>query len=229
MKHGEKMRDTVTTEINSTTDNPLFDFSKKEATGGILFAGGGNFHGQSLATVIDYLKLSLTGIGLMSDKRTLSQLDERLSYGLPSSLAYDLDKADGGLMVAQYAGAARAAASRVLSTPASVMSLTTSAGQEDFVSMGSIGVLHLHKIIYNTQIVLAIEILCALRALQLTYHKLPKKLRTLGKGTTVIYNYLNEVLPPVKGDRYLRTDIEAVRELVRSGQLVQLVERFLST
>src|SRR5208283_518703 len=118
------------------------------------------------------------------DKRAFSLLDERQNFGLPANLAKDIHKADGGYMIAQYAGAARAAENRVLSTPASVMSVSTSANQEDFVSMGSVGVIHLRKIIYNCQILVAIELLCATRALQLSYYRLPKNLQALGKGTT---------------------------------------------
>ncbi len=232
------LKNTLTTEVNSATDNPLFDFSKNDPlTGGVRFASGGNFHGQALATVIDYVKIALTSVGLVSDKRSFSILDHRLSYGLPSNLAYDTSKADGGLMIAQYAGAARAAESRVLSSPASVTSVSTSAGQEDFVSMGSIGVLHLHKIIENTQKLVGIELLCALRALQLTYTKLPAHLQGLGKGTQEVYNFLCDTsqLPKDKNknddfylkDHYLRWDMEKAIELVQSGILVEKVSGIL--
>lgn len=229
------LKKTVEVEINSTNDNPLFDFNKKDpATGGILFASGGNFHGQALATVIDYMKVALTTVGLVTDKRIFSLVDSKLSYGLPANLAYDTaNEADGGLMLTQYAGAARAAESRVLATPASVMSVATSANQEDYVSMGSIAALHLQKIIYNTQVLVGIELLCAHRALQLTYNVLPKKLRKLGDGTQKVYDYLCQKgrLPADKGDEkdfylkdhYLRTDMEKAIDIVKSGEMVDLV------
>jgi histidine ammonia-lyase len=146
----EKFKDTIFIEINSATDNPLFFVDDKE-----LFhaKSGANFHGQPLAAVIDYLKITLTSIGLITDRRTFSLLDKNLNYGLSADLANAQNKGDTGLMLTQYASAARAAESRVLSTPSSVMSVSTSANQEDFVSMGSIGVLHLNKIIYNIQII----------------------------------------------------------------------------
>ena len=234
----EKLKNTMEVEINAATDNPLFDFDDTdERTGGILFASGGNFHGQALAVVIDYLKLALTAVGLITDKRTFSLLDKRLNYDLPSNLAFDCKAADGGLMILQYAGAARAAENKVLATPSSITSLTTSAGQEDFVSMGSNGVLHLHKVIYNTQILVAIELLCALRALQLTYQDLPENLRSLGVGTQKIYDFLCQEnnFPCGNGedknaflkDHYLRTDMEKATAMVKSGVLVELVEGLL--
>lgn len=225
----DKVKRTLLIEVNSATDNPLFDFDKKGQDGGILFSSGGNFHGQMLASQIDYLKIALTSLGLITDKRTFSLLDSRLSFGLPDDLANDTRKADGGLMIAQYAGAARAAENRVLSTPASVMSISTAANQEDYVSMGSLSVLHLRKIIYNTQILVGIELLCALRGLQLTYKKLPKTLRQLGEGTQKIYDELSKAtnLPPEKEDRYLRTEMMKAINFIQSGKLIDLVNDIL--
>lgn len=249
----KNLRKEIKTEINSATDNPLFQeeeiaeeyvqsklrgiVDKKGVPtleklkidtfldGKLLCAySGANFHGQPLATVIDYAKLSITGLSLITDKRTFSLLDKHLNFGLPGDLAYD--KGHTGLMITQYAGAARAAENRVLSTPASVMSISTSANQEDFVSMGSVGAVHLAKVIRNTQIVIAIEILCALRGLQISYTFPSEDLRTLGVGTKRIYEFLNkqENLPPVSGDTYLRTEMEKIIELVENGKLVELVE-----
>jgi histidine ammonia-lyase len=221
-----RLREDITTEINSATDNPLFSVS---STNFFRAFSGANFHGQPLATVIDYAKLSITGLSLVTDKRTFSLLDKHLNFGLPGDLATDASKGDTGLMITQYAGAARAAENRVLSTPSSVMSISTAANQEDFVSMGSIGVVHLAKVIRNTQIVIAIEMLCALRGLQISYNFLPENLRPLGAGTKKVYEFLNkkENLPPVSGDTYLRTEMEKMIELVKEGKLVELVEDLL--
>jgi histidine ammonia-lyase len=220
----QKLESTLTREINSATDNPLFDFDKKGADGGILFASGGNFHGQSLAAPIDYLKITLTSLGLITDRRTFSLLDKNLNYGLPEDLAKDTSKADGGYMITQYAGAARAAENRVLSTPASVMSVPTSANQEDFVSMGSIGSLHLRKIIYNCEILVAIELLCATRALQLLDDILKSDATNypLGTQTAKVYERLKNLLGEYTGDSYLRTEMVKVIDLVKSGELIDL-------
>lgn len=220
----KKVREVISIEINSATDNPLF-FENEE--GDYRAESGGNFHGQPLALVIDYLKAALTGLALITDKRTFSMLDRAQSFGLPGDLAADSGRGDTGLMLAQYAGAARAAESRILSTPASIMSISTAANQEDFVSMGLVGALHLRKIINNTQIVVAIELLCALRALQMTYDYLPPELRQFGCGTNSIYDMLNTRLPKVIEDQYIRTDMEEIIKLVKSGELVRSVEGVL--
>jgi histidine ammonia-lyase len=223
----EKLREVVEIELNSATDNPLFN--------GTEAYSGANFHGQPLATVIDYVKIALTGLALITNKRIFSMLDRSQNFGLPQALAADGEGGDTGLMIAQYATAARVAESRILSTPASVMSISTSANQEDFVSMGSIGALHLCKIIHNLRVVIAIEVLCALRGLQMSQTadenlNDPEQLELLtklGNGTNKIYEHLNRVLPPPEQDRYLRTDIDTVIGLVKAGELISLVKEIL--
>ncbi len=245
----QKLKETITIEINSATDNPLFEKVNIEElkntidkatfkrlsednnkilldknTKKIMKAySGANFHAQALATVIDYLKIAITSLALITDKRTFSLLDENLSYGLPADLAVDTSKANGGLMITQYAGAARVAECRVLSAPASVTSVVTSANQEDFVSMGSIGVLHLKKIIYNTQLVVAIEMLCAMRAIQITQNKLPEDLQKLGDETEKVYEYLIEKFGDYTGDVYMRTEMEKMFEIVKNNKISNII------
>ena len=147
-------------------------------------------------------------------------LNKHLSFGLPSNLAVSPEKGDSGLMLAQYAGAARAGENRVLANPASVMSISTSAGQEDFVSMGSVGVVHLLRVLDNLKTVLAIENLCALRALQMTNGKpgyLEGELTQLGRGTAILFSDLNKLLPLPDGDTYLGSEIELVRQWIDGG------------
>lgn len=223
----KKFRETVEIEINSATDNPLL-FDEENEPGGFRALSAANFHGQPLAAVIDYLKSCITAVALVTDKRCFAMLDRHQSFGLPGDLGSDSSQSNTGLMIAQYAGAARAAECRILSTPASVMSVSTSANQEDFVSMGSIGALHLEKVIYNTQIIVAMETLCALRALQLTEDMLSEELRILGKGTTKAYEYLSAILPPAFEDHYLRLDMEKAIEIVKSGELVEMVKDKIS-
>ena len=215
-------REVLTTELNAATDNPLFDFSEADENGYLRYASGGNFHGQPLASVIDYVKINLTTLGLMSDKRAFSLLDEQLSYGLPKDLSMDINKGNSGYLLTQYAGAARAAENRVLASPSSVTSISTSANQEDFVSMGASGVLHLHKIVHNLTVLLAVEILCAFRALQMTKDLLPETLRGLGQGTGKIYALLEKQFPPLEEDTYVREEMEKLMEIVRSGVLMEV-------
>jgi histidine ammonia-lyase len=216
------LRNTLTTEINSATDNPLFI----RDTSGIYSArSGANFHGQPLATVIDTVKTTLAAVALMTNKRVFSILDRAQSYGLPQDLAVDPEGGDTGLMITQYAASARAAECRILATPASVSSVSTAANQEDFVSMGSIGVLHLEKIIYNLTVILGVELLIAVRALQITSDILPENLNKLGHETEKIFQYATEQMPPVHEDQYLRLDMEKGIEIIQSGKLLELTQK----
>jgi len=220
-----KMREILTIEINSATDNPLF----MKRDNGVYFArSGANFHGQPLATVIDYAKLALTSVALITNKRVFSILDRAQSYGLPQDLAADPEGGDTGLMITQYAASARAAESRILATPASVSSVATAANQEDYVSMGSIGAIHMLKSLYNLEIIIGVELLIAVRALQMTSDNLPEELNVLGKGTEPAFLFANEKLPPVTEDHYLRFDMEKAVEIIRSKDLLNLVSKSLS-
>ncbi len=240
------LEEVLFTESNSVTDNPLFkeveveeisssltpvalDKLKKANKTRIIKAySGANFHGQVIAQAIDHAKIAMTTLGLLSDKRSFTLLHKALNYQLPADLAYNTKNADGGLMILQYAGAARAAENRILASPSSISSVATSANQEDYVSMGVNGALHMMKINANNQKILAIELLCALRAIQLTYNDLPSHLRELGEGTLKVYSYLSsdEKMSnklEVWEDHYLRTDLEKMIEIVKENELLEIV------
>ncbi|MFP4458859.1 MAG: histidine ammonia-lyase [Candidatus Zixiibacteriota bacterium] len=249
----EKAKDVLTVEINSVTDNPLFKevpvVKMQSVVPNVIYRkliennektlikaySGANFHGQPLASIIDYVKTAVASLGLISDRRSFSLLDKKQSYGLPSNLAYDMAEADGGLMLLQYAGAARAAENKVLASPSSVTSVPTSANQEDFVSMGANGAIHLRKMVHNMQVIIAVEMICALRALQLTDGAkwLPSHLQKLGAGNKKIYDFLSSHNRFAKGDaedenkylrdHYLRTDLIGMVELLESGRLLDEV------
>lgn len=220
----DKLHEVLLIEINSATDNPLFILNN----GWYIAKSGANFHGQPLAAVIDYAKLTLTGLTLITNKRVFAILDKAQSYGLPQDLAADPCGGDTGLMISQYAASARAAESRILSFPASVTSISTAANQEDFVSMGSIGAIHFEKVIYNAEIVVAVELLCSTRSLQMTCNLLPESLRQLAPETQKVFDYLNEILPPISQDQYLRLDMEKMISVVQSGDLLQKVQDSLT-
>ncbi len=216
----QKLKDTLQTELNSATDNPLFF----QTGSGFLALSGSNFHGQPLSVVFDYVKIAFTSLGLISDKRTFSLLHKSLNFGLPQNIAVNPDAGDSGLLITQYAGAARAAENRVLASPASITSLSTAANQEDFVSMGSIGVLHLRKIIENLFTIVSIELLVAYYAILVSYEWLPENLRKLGKGTGKIFEFLQQEFGNYTEDKIWRYEMEKMRKLAVSGKLRQLLK-----
>jgi histidine ammonia-lyase len=70
----------IETEINSVTDNPLV-FSETEEV-----LSGGNFHGQPIALVMDFLAIALSELGNISQLRTERLTNPALSMGLPAFL-----------------------------------------------------------------------------------------------------------------------------------------------
>src|SRR5213078_2830695 len=133
------------TEINGVTDNPLVF-----PNGDIV--SGGNFHGQPLALAMDHLAIAAAELGSISERRLYLLLVSE--SGLNS-----------GAMLLQYTAAALVSENKILAHPASVDSIPTSLGQEDHVSMGSVGALKLLQVFENVETVLAIEMLTAAQAL----------------------------------------------------------------
>jgi histidine ammonia-lyase len=145
-------------ELNSVTDNPLvFD-------GAIV--SGGNFHGAPLALALDFLSIALCQLAGISERRIERMLNPSLNEGLPAFLA-SRPGIESGLMMAQVTAAALVAELRVLASPASTGSIPTSGNQEDFVSMGMTSALKLEQAVKLAQMVIAIELLTATRALDL--------------------------------------------------------------
>jgi hypothetical protein len=141
-------RRTFSIELNSATDNPLV-FGEE-------LLSGGNFHGQPLALQMDYMAITMATLAGISERRGDRLVNPALNEGLPPFLAGNAGL-ESGLMMVQVTAAALAAENRVLATPASPGSITTSGGKQDYVSMGQTAALKLQQAVRNTGTVLAIE------------------------------------------------------------------------
>lgn len=149
------VKQTVETEINSVTDNPLIFPGEN----GVCISGG-NFHGQPIAIAMDTLGILVSEIANISERRIEKMVNPALSHGLPAFLVKNGGINDG-FMIPQYVAAALVSENKVLAHPASVDSIPTSANQEDHVSMGTIGARKARIIVDHAQHVLSIELLCA--------------------------------------------------------------------
>lgn len=148
-------RETLAAAINGVTDNPLiFDAA---------ILSGGNFHAQPLAFISDYLAIAAAEIASMSERRT-DLLDRRVNPALSMFLTTE-PGLESGFMIAHVTAAALTSENRTLAHPASVDNVTTSAGQEDHVSMAPWAGFKLQRICENTASVLAIELLAAAHAI----------------------------------------------------------------
>jgi len=205
LSHAEAV---FTRELGSVVDNPIV-FAEDETV-----VSGGNFHGQPLAVVLDFLAVAATELGSISERRTDRLLDPDRSAGLPAFLAPN-PGLNSGFMLAQYTAAALIAENRVLSHPASVESIPTSGLQEDHVSMGWGAGRKLHQVLDNTKNVLAVEIMCAVTAIE---NRLPLQ---PSERAARVCAMVRQVVPPLGDDRPIGPDIEAIADLVASGILVE--------
>ncbi len=204
-------------EINSATDNPLI-FPETETC-----LSGGNFHGQPVSLAMDLLGIALTMVGNISERRTARLLDEKLNNGLPSFLISHEAKrgVNSGLMTVQYTAAALASENKVLAHPACADSIPTSAGFEDFVSMGVTAAQKAKQILENIEYIIAIELLCAAQAIEF---RGPER---LGKGTKIAYSTIRKTVPPLKEDRVLSNDIEKIRQTLKNRTILNKINRTL--
>ena len=197
--------------MNSSTNNPLIFHEEGD------FLLGGNFHGQPVALAMDFLGMALAELADISERRIERLVNPKLS-GLPAFLVSD-GGLNSGFMIAQYTAAALVSENKVLSHPASVDSIPTSANKEDHVSMGTIAARKCREIADNVEQVIAIELLCAAQALDLFTNLKP------GDGTLAAYRVIRENVSHLETDRYLAKDMADMTDLMRSGLLVAAVEK----
>ncbi len=191
-------------EINAATDNPLV-FPSGEVI------SGGNFHGEPVAMALDYAKIAVAELASISERRTARLVDAHLS-GLPAFLA-ERPGLESGLMIAQYTAAALVNELQTLTHPSSVDSVPTSANQEDHVSMGATGALHLREVVDRAASVLAIEALCAAQGLDFRAPLRP------GEGVAAGQAAVRSVAGHRDADRPPALEIAAVRGLLWAGGL----------
>jgi histidine ammonia-lyase len=202
---------TVSVELNAATDNPLV-LVEDEA-----LVSNGNFHGQPLAFALDALAMAASELANISERRVERLVNPNLSDGLPPFLVVD-GGLNSGFMIPQYVAASLVSENKVLSHPASVDSIPTSAGQEDHVSMGSISAVKAWQVLANCERALAIELLAGAQGVEFHAPLEP------GVGVRAARAAVRELSPRLREDRPLAHDIEAVATAIRDGSLLAAVE-----
>ena len=207
LAHAERAADA---ELSSAIDNPMImPDGRVESCG--------NFHGAPLGMACDLLSIAAAEVGAIAERRTDRLLDAKRSEGLPPFLADD-PGVNSGLMIAHYTQAAMVAENRRLAAPASVDSLPTSAMQEDHVSMAWGAARKLRESVGNLARIIAVELSCAARALDLRRPLEP------AAGTAAARAVVRERAGGPGPDRFLAPELAAVEELVASGSVVSAVE-----
>jgi histidine ammonia-lyase len=193
-------------ELNSVTDNPII-FNADDTI------SGGNFHGQPLALPLDYTTVAAAELGNIADRRCYLMSEGR--YGLPKLLTEHAGL-NSGLMIPQYTTAALVTENKTMCFPASADSVPTSLGQEDHVSMGSISGRKLHMVLDNIEYIQAIELLYASQALEFR--------RPLQSAPVIesCHELVRQHVPFIKEDRIFAEDINALHQLITSGQFLSV-------
>ena len=206
----------VEIELNGAADNPVF-FPDEQ-----LVLTGANFQGVPMALPLELLGTSVTTVAVLSERRHNRLMNPHLSVGLPAFLTKGAGMFSG-LMLSQYTAGALICENRILCHPAATGSIPAAADQEDFVSMGMTTALKTRQIIDNAQAVLAIELMAGAQAVDFRAPHKP------GKGTAAAYEVVRKHVARLEEDRPLYDDINRLKEVVASGEILDAVEKAVGT
>ena len=206
----EWARRQVEIELNGVGDNPIF---LPEAR---LTLTGANFQGSPVSLPMDMVGAAVTMVCVLSERRLNRLTNPALSVGLPAFLTKGAGMFSG-MMLSQYTADHLIVEQRILSAPASVQSIPAAADQEDFVSMGMNTAIKNGQILDNAYGVLGIEFMAAAQALDFREFK-------FGRGVTVAREIVRRHVAHLEEDRPLYSDHNRMKELVRSGEILEAVE-----
>lgn len=199
------------TEANSSTDNPLVFADANK----VLSCG--NFHGMPVAHAMDFAAIALSSQASISECRISKMISTQMSE-LPPFLTPN-GGLNSGHMIVQVAAASLVSENKVLAHPASVDSIPTSAEKEDHVSMGTIAARKFAQILRNAENVIAMELLSATQALDLLAPLQP------AAAVKAVHEHIRKTVPFAKEDRIFSKDVEAIKAMMVSGELMTVVEK----
>lgn len=194
----------VTRELNASTDNPLI-FPETETV-----IHGGNFYGQQISMVSDYLRTGLIKIALFAERQIERLVNWRYSRGLPPLLAGGAPGLNTGFGGAQLLATSLAAEARLLGTPASIQTISTNANNQDVVSMGTHAAKMTRAVLPLCWKILAIETLALAQAADLRGGK------AMGGDFKKLHRLVRAISPKLENDRPLFEDVEKVAGLLQA-------------
>jgi histidine ammonia-lyase len=208
-------RSQVEIELNGVGDNPVFFPEYK------LTLTGANFQGSPVSLPMDMAGAAITMISVLSERRLNRLTNPALSVGLPAFLTKGAGMFSG-MMLSQYTAASLIVEQRILSTPASIQSIPAAADQEDFVSMGMNTAIKNHQILDNAYGVLGIEFMAAAQALDFRDF-------TPGLGVQAAREIIRKYVTHLDEDRPLYPDHTQMKSLVKSGEILEGVEKVVGS
>ena len=204
-------RSQVEIELNGVNDNPVFLPDER------LTLTGANFQGTPVSLPMELVGQAITMVSVLSERRVNRLENPALSQGLPDFLTPD-PGFFSGMMLSQYTADTLIVEQRILSAPASVMSIPAAADQEDFVSMGMNTAIKNRQILDNAEAVLGIEFMVAAQALDFRDFK-------PGKGVQAAHEVVRRHVEHLVEDRPLYPDHDRMKALVHSGEILVAVEK----
>ncbi len=204
-------RSQVEIELNGVGDNPIF-FPEEN-----MQLSGANFQGTPVSLPMDMAGVAITMVSVMSERRMNRLNNPALSVGLPPFLTKGAGMFSG-LMLSQYTADMQIVEQKILSTPASIQSIPAAADQEDFVSMGMNTAIKNFQILDNAYGILGIEFMAAAQALDFREYK-------FGKGVTKAKEVVRRHVDFLDIDRPLHRDHNSMKELVKSCEILEEVEK----
>jgi histidine ammonia-lyase len=206
-------RKMIETDLNGIGDNPIFF----EDDGGTCLTCA-NFQGTPVAFALEFLDIALTTVCVLSERRLNRLMNSHLSMGLPAFLTKGAGMFSG-LMLSQYTAGALVCENRMMSYPAATGSIPAAADQEDFVSMGMNTAIKTRQILENANAIIAIELIAGAQAIDFRKPLKP------GKGTQVVYDIVRKYVKHLDEDRPLFDDINNLTRVVKSGEILEAVEK----
>ena len=204
-------RSQVEIELNGVGDNPIFIPEDK------LTLTGANFQGSPVSLPMDMAGAAITMVCVLSERRMNRLTNPALSQGLPDFLAHE-PGFYSGMMLSQYTADSLIVEQRILSMPASIQSIPAAADQEDFVSMGMNTAIKNAQILDNAYGVLGIEFMAAAQALDFREF-------TPGHGVQAAHRVIRKYVEHLDEDRPLYPDHNKMKELVKSCEILEEVEK----
>lgn len=213
-------RSQVEIELNGIGDNPIF-FPEDN-----LQVSGANFQGSPVSLPMDMAGAAITMVSVLSERRMNRLNNPALSVGLPPFLTEN-PGVFSGLMLSQYTADMLIVEQRILSMPASIQSIPAAADQEDFVSMGMNTALKNFQILDNAYGVLGIEFMAAAQALDIRRRQ--GENYQWGKGTEAAHKVIRKYVPYLDVDRPLYPDHNTMKQLVKSCEILEEVEKAIGS
>jgi histidine ammonia-lyase/phenylalanine ammonia-lyase len=207
----------VSTEINSSDDNPLFN------VGGRRAESGGNFYGGHMGQAMDSLKVALANICDLMDRQLELLVDEKFNGGLTPNLVprFEAGHPEAGLHHGfkgmQLCCSAMTAEAMKLCNPATIHSRSTECHNQDKVSMGSIAARDARTIVELAQDIAATHLIACSQALEL------RGLDLCSPRTREAVELVRSRVPFLDGDRYMDEDIAAVAQMIRAGAFSEVI------